>query len=196
MQLSFSGACLLLVAAIFALLSGSLISYIPMGGTADGKVSLGLFSLYQLATIEYHWSGFGASTYVPVMSDAEYAAYQANSITIAVCSVLGFLFLIVLFLLLAALASSLVKGIAEPDETPRTLRYMIPAMILAIGLTVCSALTLGSLATLFQEYADGSAVTIATQFTLPIIAAVLSALALILLIVYGALTGGKEDNKD
>ena len=184
LQLSFSGACLLLVAAVFALLSGS-IAGITLFESEDNFITLifGLIMAYRVPAEGWFPSGGGT-------------LYPAASATISTCSILGFLFLIVLFLLLAALASSLVKGIAEPDETPRTLRYMIPAMILAIGLTVCSALTLGSLATLFQEYAGGSAVTIATQFTLPIIAAVLSALALILLIVYGALTGGKEDNKD
>ena len=184
LQLSFSGACLLLVAAVFALLSGS-IAGITLFESEDNFITLifGLIMAYRVPAEGWFPSGGGT-------------LYPAASATISTCSILGFLFLIVLFLLLAVLASSLVKGIAEPDETPRTLRYMIPAMILAIGLTVCSALTLGSLATLFQEYAGGSAVTIATQFTLPIIAAVLSALALILLIVYGALTGGKEENKD
>lgn len=184
LQLSFSGACLLLVAAVFALLSGS-IAGITLFESEDNFITLifGLIMAYRVPAEGWFPSGGGT-------------LYPAASATISTCSILGFLFLIVLFLLLAVLASSLVKGIAEPDETPRTLRYMIPAMILAIGLTVCSALTLGSLATLFQEYAGNSAVTIATQFTLPIIAAVLSALALILLIVYGALTGGKEENKD
>ena len=184
LQLSFSGACLLLVAAVFALLSGS-IAGITLFESEDNFITLifGLIMAYRVPAEGWFPSGGGT-------------LYPAASATISTCSILGFLFLIVLFLLLAVLASSLVKGIAEPDETPRTLRYMIPAMILAIGLTVCSALTLGSLATLFQEYAGGSAVTIATQFTLPIIAAVLSALVLILLIVYGALTGGKEENKD
>ena len=184
LQLSFSGACLLLVAAVFALLSGS-IAGITLFESEDNFITLifGLIMAYRVPAEGWFPSGGGT-------------LYPAASATISTCSILGFLFLIVLFLLLAVLASSLVKGIAEPDETPKTLRYMIPAMILAIGLTICSALTLGSLATLFREYAGNSAVTIATQFTLPIIAAVLSALALILLIVYGALTGGKEENKD
>ena len=184
LQLSFSGACLLLVAAVFALLSGS-IAGITLFESEDNFITLifGLIMAYRVPAEGWFPSGGGT-------------LYPAASATISTCSILGFLFLVVLFLLLAVLASSLVKSIAEPAEKPKTLRYMIPAMILAIGLTVCSALTLGSLATLFQEYAGNSAVTIATQFTLPIIAAVLSALALILLIVYGALTGGKEENKD
>lgn len=72
---------------------------------------------------------------------------------------------------------------------------MIPAILFTVGLTICSALAASALAAL--SVGDGaSGLTASAQFTLPLVASVLSALVLILLIVYGALTGGKDENKE
>ena len=189
LQLSFSGVCLLLVAAVFALLSGAIVQITLSDGQDTYTAWYGFLGLYEAAAMS------GGTTYAPAVSDAVYAVYHANQMTAAVCSLLGFVFLIVLFLLLAVLASSLVKSIAEPAEKPKTLRYMIPAILFTVGLTICSALAASALAAL--SVGDGaSGLTASTQFTPPIIAAVLSALTLILLIVYGALSGGKDENKE
>ena len=190
LQLGFSGVCLLLVTAVFALLSGAVVGI----GATDGEYSIvskfGLLIAYQVISVNGN-----VTTYAPATSDAEYAVYEANQTTVAACSVLGFVFLVVLFLLLAVLASSLVKNIAAPDEKPKTLRYMIPAILFTVGLTICSALAASALAAL--SVGDGaSGLTASAQFTLPLVASVLSALVLILLIVYGALTGGKDENKE
>ena len=190
LQLSFSGVCLLLVTAVFALLSGAVVGI----GATDGEYSIvskfGLLIAYQVISVNGN-----VTTYAPAMSDAEYAVYEANQTTVAACSVLGFVFLVVLFLLLAVLASSLVKNIADPDEKPKTLRYMIPAILFTVGLTICSALAANAFAAL-SVWNGASGLTTSAQFTLPLVASVLSALVLILLIVYGALTGGKDENKE
>ena len=188
LQLSFSGVCLLLVAAVFALLSGTIVQITLSDGQDTYTAQYGFLGLYAAAAMS------GGTTYAPAMSDAVYAVYHANQMTAAVCSLLGSVFLIVLFLLLAVLASSLVKSIAEPAEKPKTLRYMIPAILFTVGLTICSALAASALAAL--SVGDGaSGLTASTQFTPPIIAAVLSALTLILLIVYGTLAGSKEERQ-
>lgn len=189
LQLSFSGVCLLLVAAVFALLSGAIVQITLSDGQDTYTAWYGFLGLYEAAAMS------GGTTYAPAMSDAEYAVYEANQTTVAACSVLGFVFLVVLFLLLAVLASSLVKNIADPDEKPKTLRYMIPAILFTVGLTICSALAANAFAAL-SVWNGASGLTTSAQFTLPLVASVLSALVLILLIVYGALTGGKDENKE
>lgn len=190
LQLSFSGVCLLLVTAVFALLSGAVVGIGATDGEHSAIIKFGLLIAYQVISVNGN-----VTTYAPATSDAEYAVYEANQTTVAACSVLGFVFLVVLFLLLAVLASSLVKNIADPDEKPKTLRYMIPAILFTVGLTICSALAANAFAAL-SVWNGASGLTTSAQFTLPLVASVLSALVLILLIVYGALTGGKDENKE
>ena len=118
--------------------------------------------------------------------------YNEECTMIIIEACIGIVALIAFAILAAMLLSTLVRGLSDgkPDKT-RLVVYAALLAVFAIVITVCSALLAQGVSYLWAK-AEGLAMNaISPFFTLPIIATVLSVLALAALIVYAALSTKK-----
>lgn len=119
--------------------------------------------------------------------------YPAEGMAIIASAVLGTIFLIALLILAAILLASLVRGIGEGyDGKNKPMKYAIFCTVFVILLTVCTAVLTGNTVSLIGLATDGAEPAFRASFTSAIVAAVLFAAALVLLIVYTALSASKD----
>ena len=111
---------------------------------------------------------------------------------IVIDSCIGIVVLVAFAVLAAMLLTTLARGISDgkPDKA-RLVVYAALLAVFAIILTVCAALLAQDVAFLAAEIYDLEGDPLSPFFTLPIIATVLSVLALTALIVYAALSTKK-----
>ena len=94
---------------------------------------------------------------------------------------------------IAILLASLVRGIGEGyDGKNKPMKYAIFCTVFVILLTVCTAVLTGNTVSLIGLATDGAEPAFRASFTSAIVAAVLFAAALVLLIVYTALSASKD----
>ena len=181
LQYAFSAAAVVLVLVALSLLSGAVAGFGAEESGSSPRVSFGFMQALALCG---QWD-FSENNSLP-------SRYNEECTVIIIEACIGIVALVVFAILAAMLLSTLVRGLSDgkPDKT-RLVVYAALLAVFAIVITVCSALLAQGVSYLWAK-AEGLAMNaISPFFTVPIIATVLSVLALAALIVYAALPAKK-----
>lgn len=181
LQYAFSAAAVVLVLVALSLLSGAVAGFGAEGSGSSARVSFGFMQALALCG---QWD-FSENNSLPSRFDEECTM-------IVIDSCIGIVVLIAFAVLATMLLTTLARGISDgkPDKA-RLVVYAALLAVFAIILTVCAALLAQDVAFLAAEIYDLEGDPLSPFFTLPIIATVLSVLALTALIVYAALSTKK-----
>lgn len=187
LQLSFFAVAVILSCIAVSQLASGLVGLSINQDGVNAQLSLGF--MQALSLVGSLDLSFGQTTSL-------IEAYPSECMTIIVCSALGFILLIVLIIMAALLLSALCKGMNEGTAAKAdALKYAILCAIFALLVTVCAALLIGNMSSLIGLANGGAEIPFRTNFTPAIVATVLFAVALVLLIVYTALSAsGDKDH--
>ncbi len=181
LQCAFSTAAVVLVLVALSLFAGAIAGFSSKRSASSMSLSFGFIQALALCA---QWDVNAEN----VLGNR----YNEECTMIIIEACIGIVALIAFAILAAMLLSTLVRGLSDgkPDKT-RLVVYAALLAVFAIVITVCSALLAQGVSYLWAK-AEGLAMNaISPFFTLPIIATVLSVLALAALIVYAALSTKK-----
>ena len=183
LRICFSAAGILLACTALVLSAGCVAGYSLVDGTSTERIS---FHLMQgLAYAGELDDEYGNRTSI-------LEQYPEDCLPILIASVLGFLLLIALAVLTAVLLTKLIKGVGgEKYEKHELLKYLILCTIFAILFAVCVALVSNHVAVL-AETLIGNNFNIRSNFGMAIAVPALYAVALILYLVYNAVSSDER----